>query len=159
MSPTTFKGVHALLLLAAALPACPAALPAAPAPVPKEKPKQDGKGIQGTWRVVRVEANGKHLHHEVSDGQLWVITKDRLTVRYADGNVESFAYALDPAHKPKAIDLRPAAPATRSSFRGVYELKGDRLNVCRSRGRRPTGLTEGGVERGQVLFVLERVRK
>jgi uncharacterized protein (TIGR03067 family) len=152
MAPTLFKSVPALLLTAATLSA-------APAPVPKDRPGQDRKRIQGTWRAVRVEANGKHLHREVCAGQVWVFTDSRLTVRYPDGTEETFAYELGPTRKPKEIDLRPAGPLTRSSFQGIYSLPGDRLAVCRARGRRPSSLAPGHVERGEILFLLERVRK
>src|SRR5262249_5213743 len=132
--------------------------PAAPAPLPRPaRPGPDARTLPGTWRVVEVHANGKHLWYEVSDGQVWVITHDRVTIRYKDAPAQELGYVLDTTATPRAIDLTATDDRARSSsFRGVYELKGGRLKVCRSRGSRPATLALEELERGEVLFVLER---
>jgi uncharacterized protein (TIGR03067 family) len=132
----------------------------APAPFPAENGKRDHKRIQGTWRVKEVHANGKHLVHEISDDQVWVITKDRITIHYPGGHTDEFTYKLVPSATPRTIDLTPVpGSARRTAFLAIYDLQSNRLKVCRSRGTRPTRLLSGAVRRGQVLFVLDRERK
>src|SRR5262249_50937730 len=119
----------------------------------------DRQRILGAWEVVRVSANGKHLAHEVRSPQVWMVTRSLVTIRYQDGTEDTFAYDLDSARNPRAIDLLPVGPLARWAFQGVYELEGDRLKVCRSRGSRPARLHEGAVQRGQILFFLKRLPK
>jgi uncharacterized protein (TIGR03067 family) len=131
--------------------------PGASAPLPRPpRPQPDAQRLPGTWHVLKAYANGKHLQYEVSEGQVWVITRDRITLHYEDSPAEEFSYRLDPMGTPKSIDLIGLNDARRVAFRGVYELKGDRLKVCRSRLSRPAALEVGELERGEVLFVLER---
>src|SRR5262245_221915 len=63
---------------------------AAPAPLPRTPRTQPRNELSGTWRVVEVHANGKHRWYEVSEGQVWVITRDRITIRYRDWQAEEF---------------------------------------------------------------------
>jgi len=108
---------------------------------------------------VRVSANGRHLPHETESGQVWVITPELLTICHAGPNryAEFFSYRLDLTVLPNGFDVSDLTADSRDgSFRGVCELRGRRLKVCRSRGRRPASLDDDGLARGEVLFVLER---
>jgi RNA polymerase sigma factor (sigma-70 family) len=124
------------------------------APAPK---KVDKELIQGNWNVVNIQANGKHPAQEVTDGQRWHITTDRITITYADGSSEQFTYRLGPKHKPRRIDLETiGGPDEKRTFHALYELDGDQLKVCKDRNRRPAALDIGEGDRGRILFTLKR---
>jgi uncharacterized protein (TIGR03067 family) len=149
----------AMLVIALCL-CSPALLARAPAPFPAASLKLNSVRIQGTWRVVKVSANGKHPAHEVRDMQVWVISKDRITVSYSGGEKDEFLYKLGSSTTPRTIDLTPApGSSTRSTFLGICELEGKRLKVCRARWQRPASMAADEVERGEALFVLERARR
>lgn len=130
----------------------------APAPLPRrERVRPDG-GLVSAWRVVRATAYGKHYAHETSPGQVWVITHDTILIRYKNEQPEEFTYRFDPTARPQAIDLTLNGHKT-SPLLGIYEQKGDRLKICRSRANRPASLDEYELARGEVWYLLERVQK
>jgi uncharacterized protein (TIGR03067 family) len=131
----------------------------APAPRPSTRSVLDKARILGTWVTVRHEANGKHLAKEISEGQVWQFTPDRLIIRYRDGDREEFLYDLDVNATPRTIDFFFAEDGrSRTTFVGIYELGASELKVFRGRGKRPGRLSDD-VGRGQVLFVLQRQKK
>ncbi len=132
------------------------------APVPKPKPKEDKEMLQGTWHVVAAEAGGKHQANETSKDQIWVFTRDKLVIKYADKSSLEMTYEIDPKQKPKAIDLSPTDEREKGyTFKGIYELDGDRLKVYYSRNvapdaERPARFDPEGEDRGIRSFVLKR---
>ena len=106
----------------------------AKAPVPKSKPKEDKEMLQGIWHIVEAEAGGKHQAKETSKNQIWVFTGDKLVIEYDDASSQEMTYQLDAKPKPKAIDLSPTDEREKgSTFKGIYELDGDRLKLYYSR--------------------------
>jgi uncharacterized protein (TIGR03067 family) len=135
----------------------------APAPFRARRPappKGDRELILGAWKVVRADANGKHQPRDVSTEQRWTITRERITIDHGDGEKGEVEYKLDPAVRPRAVDLTfNGAPWRGTTFHGIYELKGNQLKVCYTRavGRRPTTFSVNGeADRGSVLLVLQR---
>jgi len=130
-------------------------------PAPREAPKEgEAKPIEGTWRVIEVDANGKHSAQETSTKQRWVITRDRLTMHYDDGGSDEITYQVDPTQKPKRIDLTFSTGAFGGmTFLGIFELNGDQLKVCytKAQGKRPSEFDVSGENaRGGLRFVLKR---
>ncbi len=128
--------------------------------------ESDRAKVQGTWRIVGGEHDGAPLvPAEVKAGTV-VITADRLTIR-GRGPDETTGYTLDPAKRPRAIDLTDAkAKDTRP---GIYELDGDRLRLCfrtaaaKAPGERPTVFGTGPKRDrpgddgpGLMLLILDR---
>jgi uncharacterized protein (TIGR03067 family) len=123
-----------------------------------EKPKEDKDAIQGTWKVVKVEEDGKDAS-DTDDGKRfkskpWAITGDKFVVK---GLLE-MTYKLDPAAKPKAINLDNGGG---KAFDCVYSLDGDTLQICAPMmpgGDRPKEVAskEGSKTR---LLVLKREAK
>jgi uncharacterized protein (TIGR03067 family) len=125
---------------------------AAPVPKDKDKPTKDEDAIQGVWQLDKFEGMeapppeiiGK-LHFVFKDGKLDVTMSGM--PRDKQGT-----YKLDPAAKPKTIDLiagdeRPAP--------GIYELDGDTLKICLAEGpnaARPTEFKPDGKRVAVVTF-------
>jgi RNA polymerase sigma factor (sigma-70 family) len=92
-----------------------------------DKPKEDKDAILGTWKVEKVEEDGKDAS-ETDDGKgfkskPWTITGNKIVL---EGLFE-MTYKLDPAAKPKAIDLDNGGGKT---WDCVYSLDGDTLQIC-----------------------------
>jgi uncharacterized protein (TIGR03067 family) len=142
------------LILAAVLTALTAhsdARQPVPAPVPRAKvaPKQktDLELIQGTWTIVGLEAGGKAAADKHYRGNTFTFARvkgaDTATLRERAFEPIEFAYKLDPAATPKAIDL--TLPARGVTFRGIYKLDGNDLTICISNGGpQPTEFTTRG---------------
>lgn len=104
------------------LPAVCALLLAADGP-PSDK---DLKPLQGDWKVVSMNHNGR----ELPDVGGYGIAFDgaNVTIKQPNGNSTGKCTFLDPAKAPKEIDLTPDAGGKK--LLGIYELKGDELKLC-----------------------------
>jgi RNA polymerase sigma factor (sigma-70 family) len=100
---------------------------AAEPPAKAGKPKEDKDAIVGTWKVVKVEEDGK----DASDGEHGkVFRSGPLTIageKIVLEGVFEMTYRLDSSAKPKAIDLDNGVGKT---FDCVYTLDGDMLTIC-----------------------------
>jgi RNA polymerase sigma factor (sigma-70 family) len=129
---------------------------------PAAKPKEDNELLQGTWHIVEVEVGGKHQAKETSKDQILVFTGDKLAIKYDDGSSQEMMYRIDPKQKPKGIDLAPiAGPDKGYTFKGIYEIDGDRLKLYYSRNvapdaQRPARFVPEFEDRGMRSFVLKR---
>jgi uncharacterized protein (TIGR03067 family) len=65
------------------------------------------------------------------------------------------AFTLDPSKSPRTLDFNGAAARV---YKGIYEIKGNRLRICYNRETRPTRFDseEQAVEPYNVLLELER---
>ncbi|MEO2091338.1 MAG: TIGR03067 domain-containing protein [Gemmataceae bacterium] len=127
------------------------------APVPKEKKDvKDEDAIQGSWKIESFDAGGNGPGappKEMLDQMRFVFKKDgKLSVGGGPGGQgRDGEYKLDPAAKPKTIDLISdgrTAP-------GIYELDGDTFKLCMSEGQnaiRPTEFKAGGMRTVVVTF-------
>jgi RNA polymerase sigma-70 factor (ECF subfamily) len=87
--------------------------------------------LQGEWKMVALEVNGKKVDDNVVRTWLLVIEGDRYNPGSGEVSTE-YAFRIDPTRTPKAIDLIPSeGPYHGKAFRAVYSLNGDRLTVCR----------------------------
>ncbi len=131
-------------------------------PVPKAKPREDKEMLQGTWNVVNVDTGGPIQPKEISKDQILVFTRDKLVINYDDGSSREMTYQLDPKQKPRAIDLSPTDEREKGyTFKGIYELDGDRLKLYYSRNvapdaERPAQFEPKGEDRGMRSYVLKR---
>src|SRR5262249_54841990 len=70
-----------------------------------DKPREDKDAILGSWKVVKVEEDGKDAS-DSDDGKVFrskplTITADKIVLE----GIFEMTYKLDPAAKPKTIDL------------------------------------------------------
>ena len=120
------------------------------------------QNLQGTWTVVFSEQNGERR------SDLEEVRKMRLTIKGETwtldfhNNVKDQRAAtmkLDPAQKPKAVDLAfTNGLPTGETIRAIYELKGDDLKFCFAdeSKQRPKNFDSKEGPGGRWLLVLKR---
>lgn len=145
------------LLPVSLLLACGLAL-AAPIPKDKDKPKKDEDAIQGVWQLDAIDAGpgvpapppgGPMIRFTFKDGKLEVSMGGQPMGKQGD-------YKLDPAAKPKSIDLVEGGG---QNAPGIYELDGDTLKICLAEGQnavRPTEFKPDG--KRVVVVTFKRVK-
>ena len=115
-----------------------------------------GKGpdeLQGCWKLVSIETDGK-TSDPVGGGQpRWIVKGD--TVSY--GGEEIIRFTADPSTSPRVIDLKFRDPE--SVFEGIYVVEKDTLKVClngRADEKDRPGKFETKDQPGRRLLVFER---
>jgi RNA polymerase sigma factor (sigma-70 family) len=126
-----------------------------------DKAKEDKDIILGDWKVVGVEVDGKD-GSETEKGKEFKgatlhITGDKIVLNPGAHSVD-LTYKLDPAAKPKTIDMDHGGG---KSWMCVYSLDGNQLKICAPQdpgGDRPVmvGTKEGSKS---FLLVLKREAK
>ena len=112
--------------------------------------RKDKSRLQGAWRFL----NGTRT------AQL-LVEEDRFTIEFRNGDTYHGRFVVDPAHRPKAIDLHIEDGPERHKGKlalGLYLLDGSRLLLAPGipgSGDRPPALPAQG-EAGQLLLVFER---
>jgi uncharacterized protein (TIGR03067 family) len=127
---------NALATSASGTPAPRAEASAAPA-----ASRKSGSGIEGTWLATSVRQGDRKLVGDSEQRLLLIVTDRILTMRVGRKIVAETPYALEPDHKPAAVDLTLDGEITL----GIYEREGDVLRIClnnREKGR-PTDFAAG----------------
>jgi uncharacterized protein (TIGR03067 family) len=86
-------------------------------------PKKGAAELQGAWRIVSVEANGK-AQDFIAGQPRWLIRGKKVQ----RAGEELAVLTTDPTTTPKAIDLKLLRPER--VFEGIYAVDGDTLRVC-----------------------------
>jgi uncharacterized protein (TIGR03067 family) len=115
----------------------------------------------GTWKLVAYEKDGVQEPESDLKEMKFIITGDKFALEKAAKTVEEGWVCIDPARKPKVIDIYPTKPEGKVEM-GIYEWDGDdKLKVC---------CTDPGTEQtrprlfsttkgtGHALTVCQRVR-
>ncbi|HYT93395.1 MAG TPA: TIGR03067 domain-containing protein [Gemmataceae bacterium] len=133
---------------------------AAGGPSPAGGGKETGedvlKKIQGTWRFVAKEVDGKPRPAEQVAKLTITFTGDKWSVREDGKVVQAGTHKFDPSKKPAQVDAAVTAGEGKgSTMLGIYELQGDMMKVCFDpQGKeRPTSLT---AKTGQFAAVVRR---
>ena len=116
--------------------------------------KKELKELQGKWKVVAAEQDGDPLDRIV--GGTMVVKDNNFVITTAGGTELKGDLILDPAKKPKHIDLaHQDGPLKDKTWQGIYELKGDTLRLCYaeadSEKERPTELKT--LKKSRLLLV------
>jgi RNA polymerase sigma factor (sigma-70 family) len=97
-----------------------------------DRARGDKEEIQGTWRVISAQDNGRPIPEKANGGKQTeglklLITSDTITFKLGDEIQAKGTYKLDPTKDPKWIDLseRDSRHAP-----GIYVLQGDELTIC-----------------------------
>jgi uncharacterized protein (TIGR03067 family) len=94
----------------------------------------------GTWQLVAFEKDGVQAPEADLKQTKYIITGDKYIVERAGKTVEEGWICIDPARKPKVIDVYPTKPEGKVEM-GIYEWDGDdKLKVC---------CTDPGTDQGQ----------
>ncbi len=82
------------------------------------------------------------------------ITKDKVTIKWGNGDTEEYSYKTDESKSPKVLDL---TDLTKKKARpGIYEPKGADLKIIYNMGKdRPTQFVAGD-KFGPTLLTLKR---
>jgi uncharacterized protein (TIGR03067 family) len=117
--------------------------------------------ITGTWQVVASEKDGVKAPDADFQQIKLVIKGEKFTMERAGKTVEEGWVAIDPARKPRVIDIYPTKPESKVVM-SIYEWDGDdKFRLCGTHpGTEQTrprlfSTTKGT---GHVLFVCQRVR-
>jgi uncharacterized protein (TIGR03067 family) len=123
--------------------------------------KKETAKLQGTWKFVSMEVEGKKKPDEEMKKFTLTVRGDQWTVEFKNeseiGTAMSQApskFKVDPTQKPRAIDfLLPNGKV----LWGIYTLDKDGLTVCygQAKGGRPTAFATGPDSR-LILYVLLR---
>jgi uncharacterized protein (TIGR03067 family) len=145
--------MKATLLLFATSAAVLAAGQADEAALKKEKAL-----IEGTWKIMRL-TTPKGDQDNVAGATLTFGKDGSVEFRKGD-ETKKATFKLNPAAKPKEIDLTPDDDANKV-MRGIYQIEKDMLKLCLDHnpnsGQRPNEFTapEGG---SNVLITLEKMK-
>jgi uncharacterized protein (TIGR03067 family) len=96
-----------------------------------EAAKKELEKLQGTWVMESLEVDGQAVPEEKLQKTTLTIKGDKYVTKVKDRTFET-TIQLDPTQKPKAIDMYfPAGTDPPKLAKGIYEVDGDRLKLCR----------------------------
>ena len=117
------------------------------------------QAFKGTWRLSSKEEDGKKFsEEEIKDVILTNDGSDKYSVRRGDTVIAEATAQLDPAKKPKAIDVRFTKGERKGkTILGIYEIEGDTFRVCVARpgDERPAEFSAKAGS-GRILIVYKR---
>jgi uncharacterized protein (TIGR03067 family) len=119
--------------------------------------KQDLNGIQGTWKIVALEVDGKQAPAEIVATLKLVFKDDTLTFTPGEPSFTNYKFKLDPATKPAGFAMTHTDGTQKGETdKGIYALEGDRLKICFClSGKIPKEFT-AKAKSGQWMYSLER---
>ncbi|MCS6896462.1 MAG: TIGR03067 domain-containing protein [Nitrospira sp.] len=125
---------------------------------------EDHKKLQGIWKAVAFEEDGKEAKPNgpgarLLEGMSWEFKGDQCVCRM-EGQIEFHGtFKIDPGKNTKEIDVYDSK--RKLELVGIYELQGNNLKIRlnnKADGRPKTFTTMEGTH-DQFLFVLERSKK
>ncbi len=137
---------------------CAVALTLAASATAGDAAKKEQDRLQGTWVVVAAEREGRPLDR-IKGGKL-IVTGSNFTIETASGATLKGDLMLDPAKKPRQMDLTHTAGALRDqTWKAIHQLDGDDLKICYAEADsgkdRPTEFTTAQGS-GRLLTILKR---
>jgi len=125
----------------------------------KEAGDKELKKLQGTWKFISKEMDGKETPPEQLTKIKITFTGDKWSVTVDDKVVQGGTHKFDPTKKPSQVDaMITEGEGKGSTMLGIYELKGNTMKVCFDpKGKeRPTDFS---AKAGQFTAVVEREKK
>jgi uncharacterized protein (TIGR03067 family) len=96
-----------------------------------ESIRKDTAALQGAWKVIGSEQDGEKVPADDLKDLFLIFKGDAIYIREGGKSEEKFSFKLDPARKPKHIDLTiQFGPNKGKVDRAIYELDGSRLRIC-----------------------------
>jgi uncharacterized protein (TIGR03067 family) len=120
----------------------------------------DAKDLNGTWVIVRAEANGEDLSDAFVGKSVLKVEGGKHTLRLGDEKTDG-THHLYPTQEPKAYDLEVVGgPLEGTKTLGIYRFDGDKLIMCSSPAGKPRP-KEFSAAKGtdQLLIVWKRQSK
>lgn len=125
--------------------------------------KEDAQKLEGTW--VEAHALAKDKPKGRGGYYAWAFKGDQVVRAHTQtidgepvtGSSHRGTYKLDPAAKPKTIDIVLKSPLGEDwKYLGIYEFDGDTLKLCLAKDKRPAKIDR---KDGNYLYVLKRPPK
>src|SRR5262245_48199095 len=102
-------------------------------PNPTSQDTEEAKGLEGKWVLAEGRANGENLPGGVRGHVRLIVIADEMILYTDRGHNSRFVYRLNTKATPNIVDLVGIDGKDKDkNLLGVYELKGDRLKVCRT---------------------------
>jgi uncharacterized protein (TIGR03067 family) len=119
--------------------------------------KKDLDAIQGTWKTVNLEADGKQAPAEIVVALKLTFKGDTLTFTPGEPGFSNYNYKLDATTKPASFDMTHADGANKGETqKGIYLLVGNHLKICLGKAdNRPKEFTTTA-NSGQALYTLQQ---
>ena len=114
------------------------------------------KQLQGTWKFIAQEMDGKSKKAEELKGMTITFTGDKWSVQMDGKEIQAGTHKFDPSKKPGQVDAKVTEGQVKgSTMLGIYESAGDTFKVCFDpKGKeRPTSFT---AKAGQFSAVVQR---
>jgi uncharacterized protein (TIGR03067 family) len=93
--------------------------------------KKDLERLQGSWKTVELVESGKKVGADTLKALQVLIKGELLTVKEKGEVVEQFTIKLDPAKKPKAIDLFFTKGKDKGKkMLGIYAVEANTAKLC-----------------------------
>jgi uncharacterized protein (TIGR03067 family) len=123
-----------------------------------DKPEDDAKGIQGSWKVKHMEEEGEKAPPYQLKDIAFVFDGAKSSMRYQGKVRDEGTFKLDPSATPKQIDMM----FKEGTMQGIYKLEKDQLTICapafKNNKTRPKEFaTKAGSK--TMLMVLERQKQ
>ena len=119
--------------------------------------RQDLDGIQGTWRLVALEANGRQAPAEFVVVMKLVFKVDTLTFPGGEPGFTNYKFKLDPTTKPAGFTMAHADGTKQGETnKGIYSLDGDCLQICFAKADQLPREFTAKAGSGQFMYSLER---
>ncbi len=116
----------------------------------------DRELIQGDWKAARGWSNGVQMPNSETERVALQFTETKMILK-EQGHNEEAAFTLDPQQSPAHIDFELKNIGMK--FQGIYQMEGDILKLCFTRGsKRPVSFdTKQGAD--TVLIEMRKVTK
>ena len=122
-----------------------------------EAQKKEKAALQGTWKITSLESNkGKD---DGAAGATLEFDKEGKNIVFTKGDqTKKGTFKLNPAAKPKEIDINPSDE--NKTFEGVYVLEKDSLKICLAPDAGDGRPGEVALKDGKnyILITLERAK-
>jgi uncharacterized protein (TIGR03067 family) len=128
--------------------------------VAKAAEQKDQDLIQGTWKVVTLEYEGK-VNTKLFREDTWIFKGNQITLVGKGKEYYKMTFKLDPAKQPKAIDMTvtEGVSGTGKTRLGIYRIGNNTLTLSQGRGvERPKEFGGTGKAGKPALLTLERVK-
>jgi uncharacterized protein (TIGR03067 family) len=113
--------------------------------------KKDKELLQGTWKIESLEnEQGKK---EDLQGATLTFSGDKVEFKKGD-ELKKASYTINPAGKPKEIDLKPEDKDI--TMQGIYRIEKDTLTICMVQGPNAARPTEFTAKEKCALVILKR---
>jgi uncharacterized protein (TIGR03067 family) len=125
--------------------------------------RKELKALEGTWKAVAMEAEGKSFPNDGIPDFTFVIAADGKCTGRVPEREFRVTITVNPKKNPKTIDnLHESGEETGKKQYGVYKLERDKFTVCitpagSAEGDRPKDFTTKDTT--NVMFVFERVKE